>query len=297
MALYKDPRLDPTLRPDQWAAAARWRRIVAVVKLLLLAVVVAGPAVYFLYPVDRTKEMTAEQIARTAGEALLEVPAYRFTVDITGKSADQLFLTARMQGAYQRNPKILHLAGEVESGEGLVDLEYYLDGTDLYLKDPRTGDWLLVANANLDELYAFQPDNLAAPLVTGLLGAEVVGRERLSAGEAVVLRLDLDPQVMLPKLTSLHDDPVEYMLWVDARTLMPARFDIEVEKASDGVEAEEDHARRFSYRLVWDFEPWEEPLTIPDEVTSAAVNIDEESEEPDLLMQRRLRSGPEQERE
>jgi hypothetical protein len=155
------------------------------------------------------------------------------------------------------------------SGESRIPLEYYVEGADLYLKHPTLGQWLLAKNSQLDELKAFLPDTLAAPLVGGLRGAEEVGRERLPGGQAVHYRLSLDPAVMLPRFPDLQEDRVEYNLWVYARTLQPARFTATVTRAHPG---EAQLKTRFTYELSFAF--WRLPaLAVPADVKSVAQDV------------------------
>lgn len=262
-----DPRLDPRLTPDQWNSARRRYRVL----VSLLLVLVLGAAGYggfrYMLTLDKTRDLQPEQVVEAAGMALAKSAGYRFTVQLSGESPDGFFPNAVMRGAYQREPLLLHLSGEAGSGDLKVPLEYYLDGTTLYVKNPRSETWLQVEEAELDELYAFQPDNLAAPLVTGLRSAELVGRERLPGGEAMQLKLELDPKVLRIQQTG-QDEQVEYQLWVYTRTLMPAQFSIEVVR--DGVEEASRQTSSFRYQISWEF-PKLLPLTVPDEVKQQAT--------------------------
>ncbi|MFZ5817712.1 MAG: hypothetical protein ACOY93_20855 [Bacillota bacterium] len=263
----RDPRLDPRLTPDQWAAARKRYLILLTLSLVLFAAAAGAGGYYYMQSLDKTRGMQPEQVVETAGMALAKADAYRFTAVLSGESPDGFFPDAVMRGAYQREPLLLHLAGEAGAGEQKVPLEYYLEGTDLYVKNPRSATWLLVEEAEMDELYAFQPDNLAAPLVTGLRSAEVLGREKLDGGEALVLGLDLDPAVMRlqpPK----EGERVEYRLWVYTRTLKPAQFAIEVSRPAAEAAANL-QSSSFRYRISWDFAKME-PLAVPAEVKAQA---------------------------
>lgn len=260
-----DPRLNPLVRPHEWSAAARRTRL----KLLLaiagvLAAGLLGAAIYLYYPLDRTEGLAPEAVVRAAGEAILSADRYGFTVNLTGKSQDNFFPTATMRGEYQREPLLMHLQGSAQSGENTVPLEYYLSGKDLYLRDPRDEGWMLLPDANLEELHSFQPDNLAAPLLHGVRSAVVTGRDKLPEGEALVIRLDLDPLIMTPRLKSAQADPVEYRLWVYTRSLKPARFTIEMRTVRHEAA---DYS--FAYALSWDFDR-AGALRLPDEVQQSA---------------------------
>lgn len=260
--IRRNPLLDPRLTPDQWdGARKRYRVLLALVITLLLGLSGYGGYRYAL-TLDKTRNMQPEQVVEAAGMALAKASGYRFTAQLTGESPDGFFPSALMKGEYQREPLLLHLAGEAGSGEMKVPLEYYLEGTTLYVRNPRADDWLLVENANLEELYAFQPDNLAAPLVTGLRSAEVVGREKLADGEALQLKLDLDPKVMRIQPPT-QDERVEYRLWVYTRSLKPAQFTIEVVRSV--AEEASREASSFRYQISWDFGKREQ-LAVPDSV-------------------------------
>jgi len=192
------------------------------------------------------------EVAQSAGRAMLGATGYRFRVDLAGESADRLFPSAQMTGEYQREPAMLHLAGAAVNGETSVPLEYYLSGTDLYVKNPRDQSWMLVHNADLDELHSFQPDNLGAPLVSAVRKAEVVARERLTGGEAVELKLDMDPNVMQPLLGGGRSGQVEYTLWVYTRNLRPARFSVDYR--AQRVPEDLHQVLRFIYTLTWNFQ-------------------------------------------
>lgn len=265
-----DPRLDPRLRPHEWEAGfrrVRVRRLGAA--LSLMALVVFGLA-YSLTPVDRTADLSAVEVAETAGWAILNAGSYRFTVELTGEAQVDPFPAASMKGVFQRSPQLLHLVGQVLSGESYVDLEYYVEDRDLYLKDPRTQGWLLAQDAPMDELQTFRPDNLAAPLISGVLAAREIGRDRLPGGAAVILSLELDPAVMLPRANGVPEERITYRLWVYTRTLQPARFAVDVDPVSD--KEGERQVVHYAYRLDWDFGRME-PVTIPDAVRQEAVNI------------------------
>lgn len=238
---------------------------------------------------DKTKGMRPEQVVQAAGMALANASAYRFTVALTGESPDGSFPSAHMQGKYRREPPLLHLAGEAGSGAAgasasgataagtrasgageartsgvgslgaKVSLEYYLDRTALFLKVPATERWLRLTKPNLDELQAFQPARLATPLISGLRSATIVGRERLSGREALVLKLDLDPSQMriLPtgKAGRVEPERIDYRLWVHTSTLRPMAFTIRVSGRGDGQgDAESSrYASAFQYRITWDY--------------------------------------------
>ncbi|MFZ5826625.1 MAG: hypothetical protein ACOY94_20230 [Bacillota bacterium] len=262
----RDPRLDPRLTPEQWAPARRRFVVLLITSLVLLLAGAGTGGYYYALSLDKTREMQPEQVVEAAGMAIAQAPGYRFVAQLTGQSADGFFPNAIMTGSYQREPLLLHLSGEAGAGEQKVPLEYYLEGTDLYVKNPRSEGWLLVEDADMEELYAFQPDNLAAPLVTGLRSAEVVGREKLAGGEAMVLRLDLDPRVMRIQ-APVADERVEYHLWVYTRTLKPAKFAIEVIRNGEAEGARQ--GASFRYQITWDFKKME-PLAVPDAVKEQA---------------------------
>lgn len=260
LPIRRDPRLDPRLTPDQWdGARKRYRAVLAMVLVLLFSA--AGYGGYrYTQTLDKTRGLSAAQVAEAAGMALVKAGGYHFTAQLTGQSPDGFFPNALMKGQFQREPLLLHLAGEAGSGEQKVPLEYYLEGTSLYVKSPRGGTWLQVKDAKLDELYAFQPDNLAAPLVTGVRSADVVGREELAGGAAVQLKLDLDPKVMRLQPPG-ENERVEYRLWVYTRSLRPAQFSIAVARGGQ--------ASSFQYLISWEF-PEQVALAVPDEVKQGA---------------------------
>ncbi len=264
-AARRDPRLDPRITPEQWGASRRvyWIRLVTLVLILVLGTGLAW--FYYQQSLDKTRDLQPEQVVEQAGLFLAKAEAYRFLAQLTGESGDGYFPEASMHGEYQREPLLLHLAGEAGSGENKVPLEYYLNGADLYVKNPRSGTWIRVADAELDELYAFQPDNLAAPLVTGLRSAEEIRREQLVGGEAILYSLELDPKVMQVQPSVAENERVEYRLWVYTRTLRPAQFQISMRRESEDELAKP--SLRFQYLITWDFSPTE-PLVLPDEVTS-----------------------------
>ncbi len=226
------PRRQPSLR---WGAAG------------LFAVLVVGAALYLWYPVDKTKGLSATDLARQAGLAVLTAERYRFSVGLSGAPGDQTFPTSAMDGAFQRQPQVLHLKGSSSTGTTKVPLEYYLEGQDLYMLDPRDAGWNLLRRADVTGLSSFQPDQLASPLVEGLRGAAVLGRERLGGGEAVVLRVELDPAMMRERLGGARPEQVQYKLWVYTRTLKPARFTVEHRPG------EQAKAAGFRYQLDWSF--------------------------------------------
>lgn len=263
----RDPRLDPRLTPDQWRSARRRFLVLLVISLVLLAGAVGTGGYYYVNSLDKTRGLQPEQVVEAAGMAVAEASRYRFTAQLTGESPDGFFPEAVMQGEYQREPLLLHLSGQAGAGEMKVPLEYYLEGTDLYVKNPRSATWLRVEDAELDELYAFQPNNLAAPLVTGLRSAKVVGREQMGGGEAIQLQMDLDPQVMQIKEPT-PDERVDYRLWVYTRTLKPAQFVIQVGR--NGQAENPMLTASFRYQITWDFSPME-PLVVPEEVKQQVV--------------------------
>ena len=265
-----DPRLNPRWRPHEWEPATqrthrRYYRAAAV----LLGVLV-GVALFVFYQRDRTKGLTAVEVAQAAGRAMLGATGYRFRVDLAGESADRLFPSARMAGEYQREPAAMHLAGEAINGGTLVRLEYYLSGTDLYVKDPRDQSWMLMHNTDFNELHSFQPDNLGAPLVSAVRRAEVVSRERLTGGEAVEIKLDMDPDVMQPLVGAGRSGQAEYRLWVYTRTLRPARFNIDFR--AQRVPDVPHQVLNFTYTLAWDFRRLPS-VVVPDRVRTSAREV------------------------
>jgi hypothetical protein len=261
------------LRPDEWERAARRSRLklAAVIAAVLLTAV--GVAAYVWYPADRTRNLTPDMVVEKAGLALLQAGQYHFQMNLSGQSAEYPFPNASMKGEYQREPALIHLVGEVDSGESRIPLEYYLEAKTLYLLDPVTKDWVLLHDAPLDELTSFAPENLAAPLLGGVTKVEELGRERLPGGPVVRYRLDLSPEVMLPRQPDLRSDLVTYELWVDTRTLEPARFSMQVvrrQPASGGQPVVT--GDRFTYELTWQFRGLD-PLVVPETIKASAQDV------------------------
>lgn len=268
-----NPRLNPLLRPEEWERAARRTRLRLAAILAVLAVVALGVAAYFWYPVDRTRSLTPEMVVEKAGLALLQAGQYHFQMDLSGEAVEYPFPNAVMKGEFQRDPMLIHLAGAVDSGESRIPLEYYLEAKTLYMLDPVTKHWLFLHDAPLDELTSFLPENLAAPFLGGVLNVEERGRERLQGGPAVRYRLELSPDVMLPRQPDLHADLVTYELWVYTRTLEPARFTMKVVRRQP-AEGDQPVATGdwFAYELTWQFRGLP-PLTVPDSIKSSAQDV------------------------
>lgn len=243
----------------------RQRRRLSKGPLAAVLAVSLGVAAYLFFPMDRTRGLSPEAVAAAAGRAILEARGYRFAVELTGEALDQPFPTARMNGEFQRTPPLLHITGEARSGESTVALEYYLDGSDLYVRSPQDRSWMLLRTAHQGTLHLFQPNDLAT-LLQGLTRARVLGRERLPGGEAVAMELELDPAVMQPRLGA-SPGRAEYRLWVYTRSLKPARFLMEM-RAPPSTAAPRQPVG-FTYVLNWDFR---RPATIvvPDQVRKSA---------------------------
>jgi hypothetical protein len=261
-----DPRRNAALDPSEWAAVARIQRLRLSAALAIVAAVLVGVAAYVWYPVDHTRDLTPAAVVEKAGLALLQAGHYRFRADLSGKAEEYPFPDAALAGEFQREPRRLHLTGAVLSGETRVPLEYWVDGSVLYLYHPTLKHWLKVSGTVPEELASFYPENLAAPLVGGVRTVQEVGRERLAGGQAVQYRLGLDPSVMLPGSPELQQDGVEYRLWVYTRSLEPARFSVQVSRqpASDNPV----QSTHFSYSLTWEFRR-EGALTVPADVLQA----------------------------
>ncbi|HYF92296.1 MAG TPA: hypothetical protein VD969_08605 [Symbiobacteriaceae bacterium] len=268
-----NPRLNPSLRPDEWESVARIARLRVAAGLAALLSVLLGVAAYYWYPVDHTRDLAPAAVVETAGLALLRAGHYRFSMDLSGQSQEYPFPAVSMRGEYQRTPAVLHLAGDVDSGESSIPLEYYLEENTLYMIHPVTQDWLLLRDAPLDELTSFFPENLAAPLLGGLRKVEEEGRERLPGGDAVRYRLELAPEVMLPHQPDLRADDVEYSLWVYTRTLEPARFVMRVVRMQPPVgQQPAAPGDRFTYELTWQFRGLA-PLAVPGAVKATAQDV------------------------
>ncbi|HWI65052.1 MAG TPA: hypothetical protein VNT75_24760 [Symbiobacteriaceae bacterium] len=268
-----NPRLNPLLRPDQWESMARLNRLRLAAVFAAVVSVLLGVSAYYWFPIDRTRDMAPEAVVERAGLALLQAGQYRFHMELSGQSQEYAFPGADMTGQYQRSPAVIHLAGTVDSGESRIPLEYYLEEKNLYMLHPITKDWLFLKDAPLDELLSFLPENLAAPLLGGVRGVEEVGRERLEGGAAVRYRLELAPEVMLPRQPELRQDDVEYSLWVYARTLEPARFSMrvlrQVPEEGKNVTLAGD---RFTYQLTWQFRGLA-PLAVPETIKTSAQDV------------------------
>jgi len=257
----RDPLLDPTLPPSAWEPARRrqrarrWLGFILTVLLVLLAL--------WGYDTvsDRTRRLSLEQVVEEAGQALLLAERYSFAAEVTGSSPDSFFPNARLTGEYQAEPRLLHLVGEVGSGQYRTPFEYWLADGQLYVRQTRAGSWLLSPTADLPDVTAFLPDQLAAPLLAGVRGVEMAGRERLGGVNTAVLALDLDPAVMQVAPPG-KDEQVDYRLWVDVRRLRPVRFSIRVERPAESGSS-------FHYQLDWTY-PESELLALPDEVRQAA---------------------------
>lgn len=280
MSRQNAPWLVPILNPTESLTDRRRARIRRGLAGLLLLSAALLAIRFYAYPLDRTKGLAPEAVAEAAGMAVMGASGYRFSVAIDGSSRVGVFPASQMEGTYQRMPRVLYLIGNVLSGDRTINLEYYLEGRDLYVRDPRTRRWLLMRDANLDELDSFAPDNLAAPLVSGVLAAQEIGRERIDGKEAVILRLDLDPAVMLPRLTDGQNDLVEYRLWVYTRSLRPARLTIDV--TAPVAERHEREVLQFSYRMDWNFGR-QPTLVVPDQVKRFVLELDQAVPTPGLI--------------
>jgi hypothetical protein len=268
-----NPRLNPMLRPDEWERAARRNRLRLAAVVASCLVVALGVAAHFWYPADRTRNLTPEMVVEKAGLALLQAGQYHFQMDLSGEASEYPFPNAVMKGEFQKDPPLIHLAGTVDSGESRIPLEYYLEAQTLYMLDPVTKQWIFLQDSPVDELTSFSPENLAAPFLGGVLKVEELGRERLAGGPAVRYRLELSPDVMLPRQPDLHADLVTYELWVYTRTLEPARFSMQVVRRQpahgDQPAANGD---RFTYELTWQFRGLA-PLVVPDAIKSSAQDV------------------------
>lgn len=267
-----DPRLDPSLRPGQWGAAERRRRwlmlLIGLVGIALVGTIVA----FFLFPVDRTKGLDPEEIAHAAGQAILEAPRFTFKLFLDGEMPEQSFPTAVMAGQFQREPLLLHLVGSAGKDDSRIPLEYYLEGRDLFVKDPGEDTWQVIHEPNLGELQSYQPAVLAVPLTTGLQRATLIGRDQLAGGEAIVLKLDLHDDVM-PSNLGEGAERFEYRIWIDSRTLKPARILIDYFWHGESAPRQ---VTSFSYLLSFDFPTfWEllqvKPLIFPAEIRQMSL--------------------------
>jgi hypothetical protein len=213
----------------------------------VLAALAAGAS--FLLPRDRTEGMSGAAIAQAAGQSILKRDRYEFRAVLHGLEQSDV-PSADMRGQYQRRPLVIHLEGEVASGSQRIALAYWLEENNLYVRDPRTGEWAHLANTNLDELHSFQPDNIATPLLYGVTSAQVAGAELVDGRPAVVLDLELDPRVMLPALGTTgaaYPSVVTYRLWVEQSSFLPLRFEMAVEGSGGTATAS------FTYVLEWEF--------------------------------------------
>jgi len=231
--------------------------------LSLVGVILA----YLLLPVDRTKGLDPEEIAQAAGQAILAAQRFTFKLLLEGEMPGHDFPTAVMAGQFQREPFHLHLVGAVGMDESRIPLEYYLVGNDLFVRDPGQETWQVIHEPDLGELQSYQPTALAIPLTTGLQRASVVGRDQLVGGEAIVLRLDLYDNVM-PVDLGQGAGRMDYTVWIDTRTLHPARILIDYHRLGD---SEPRQVTSFSYLLTFEFPSrWGlsqvKPLVVPDEV-------------------------------
>lgn len=280
MQLFRrwDPRLNPHLRPHEWEGAIRRTRLSLILAAAVVAGVLVGVAVYELYPFDQTRALTPEQIAQSAGMVLLQSDGYGFKVNLTGESTDNLFPQMDLSGQYQKSPQLLHLEGQVQTGDAKVALEYYLEGSDLYIKHPVNSTWVLMKETTQSELESFYPDNLAAPLVSGVRKAEVIGKEKMPGGWVVELKLDLDPNVMLPQAPALHSDKAEYLLWVYTRNLQPARFTMSVVPQQGSGDQPERQTAHFAYALDLDLSR-QKPAEVPPAVKQGAEVMDQSAKD------------------
>lgn len=229
----------------------------------LFSVVLVFLAGWRWLPLDRTRGLPAADVAQAAGRAVLAAPGYRFEMSLTGAPGEMRIPSSRMQGVYQRTPELMHLSGRTSTGHTEVSLEYYLEGSDLYMRDPRDNSWMLLRHPNVETL---RPDDLAVPLVRGLRSAAVIGHERLEGGEAVVLRLELDPHLMQRRLNGARPDQVQYKLWVYVRTLKPARMTIQHVPGLNATVA------AYTYELNW--HPGRAPrIAVPPEVKAGAREV------------------------
>lgn len=247
----RNPVLDPRLSPDQWHSyLVRKRWLLGLIGVLVLCL--AAGVVSFLRPRDQTIALPPEQIAAAAGKAIMAQERYGFKATLSGAGAGDGFPAATMSGQYQRNPLVIHLSGTATSGSQQVALDYWMDGSSLYVRDPGRGDWTLVEGADLAEMHSFQPDHIATPLMFGVQQAVVAGEETVGIRKAVVLDLTLDPKVMLSALgasAKAYPSGVKYRLWVEKTTLLPVRFRMDV----DGVAVGGAITHSFAYQLDWDF--------------------------------------------
>jgi hypothetical protein len=267
-----DPRLDPSLRPDQWGVAARRRRWLLFLSGLVGIALFGVTLVFFLFPMDRTSGLDPEEIAHAAGQAILEASRFSFKLFLDGEMPEQSFPTAVMAGQFQRDPLLLHLVGAVGRDDSRIPLEYYLEGRDLFVKDPGEDTWQVSNESDLGELQSYQPAALAVPFMSGLQRATIVGRDQMVGGEAIVLKLDLYDDVM-PINLGQGAGRIEYKVWIYSRTLKPARLQVDYNRVGELTPRQ---VTSFSYVITFEFPSrWGllqvKPLVVPDEVRQTSI--------------------------
>jgi len=145
--------------------------------LVALGVALTGLAGYAL---ARGRQPAAAQAVGTAAALLRAAPGMSYTLQSEGAFGLTLAVDWRAR------PHLMRVTGEVRSGAGATAVAYWLDGDDLYVRDPGSGIWRMRrGGAGLPEVAALLPANVAQRLQAAAAGAQPVGTARTEGGEVV----------------------------------------------------------------------------------------------------------------
>lgn len=151
-----------------------WRRLL----WLLLVVVGAAAAGLAGFALARGRQPAAEQAVTRAAAQLRAAPGMSFTLQSEGVLSLQLAVDWRSR------PHLMRVTGEVRSGSDTTAVSFWVDGVDLYVRDPTSGVWRLRrGGASLPDVAALLPENVANRLQAAAAGARPVGTARTDTGE------------------------------------------------------------------------------------------------------------------
>ncbi len=146
---------------------------------MLLVMLAATAAGLGGYAYARGRQPAAAQALATAASLLRAAPGMSYTLHSSGSFTLQLAVDWRAR------PLLMRVSGEVQSGGNNMGVAYWVDGDDLYVRDPGSGVWRLRrGGARLPEVMALMPANITERLEMAATGARPAGRVRTESGAA-----------------------------------------------------------------------------------------------------------------
>ena len=167
---------------------------------------------------------SASELIESAADRFGAVRSVKFVVEVEGGTIDlgAGLVVDNLEGVVA-HPDRAQLKTVASTAQGAVELELIKIGSDLYLKNPFSGQWQAVppGTSQLESLDQFA----VAEVFRGASDLTVIERDAVGDVDAWRLRGTLTPEALVPLLgTVLGEEPIASDIWIGVEDQLPHKI-------------------------------------------------------------------------